>query len=129
MASAKPIKHPKLPNKVKIGAQDWTIVERSRDDDGMINDDSYGYTLQKSNFIVIDKNCPPSRKRQTLFHELFHAVRFSNGSSGIKPDMENIQSDDVIYTWEHYFIAMYEDTMLLVLRENPAVSDYLLSSE
>jgi Zn-dependent peptidase ImmA (M78 family) len=129
MASAKSTKHPKLPTKVKIGAQDWTIVERSRDDDGMINDDSYGYTLQKSNFIVIDKNCPPSRKRQTLFHELFHAVRFSNGSSGIKPDMENITADDVIYTWEHYFIAMYEDTMLSVFRENPAVVEYLLSNE
>jgi hypothetical protein len=85
--------------------------------------------LQKSNFIVIDKNCPASRKRQTLFHELFHAVRFSNGSSGIKPDMENIQSDDVIYTWEHYFIAMYEDTMLSVLRDNPSVTAYLLSEE
>ena len=129
MASAKTTKYPKMPTKVKIGAQDWTIVERSRDDDGTINDDSYGYTLQKSNFIVIDKNCPPSRKRQTLFHELFHAVRFSNGSSGIKPDMENIQADDVIYTWEHYFIAMYEDTMLSVLRENPAIVDYLLSNE
>jgi Zn-dependent peptidase ImmA (M78 family) len=129
MASAKTTRYPKMPTKVKIGAQDWTIVERSRDDDGMINDDSYGYTLQKSNFIVIDKNCTPSRKRQTLFHELFHAVRFSNGSSGIKPDMENIQSEDVIYTWEHYFIAMYEDTMLSVLRENPAIVDYLLSNE
>lgn len=129
MAPAKTTKYPKMPTKVKIGAQDWTIVERSRDDDGTINDDSYGYTLQKSNFIVIDKNCPPSRKRQTLFHELFHAVRFSNGSSGIKPDMENIQAEDVIYTWEHYFIAMYEDTMLSVLRENPAIVDYLLSNE
>jgi Zn-dependent peptidase ImmA (M78 family) len=129
MASAKSTKYPKLPTKVKIGAQDWTIVERSRDDDGMINDDSYGYTLQKSNFIVIDKNCPPSRKRQTLFHELFHAVRFSNGSSGIKPDMENIPADDVIYTWEHYFIAMYEDTMLSVFRENPAIVEYFLSNE
>ena len=129
MASAKTTRYPKMPTKVKIGAQDWTIVERSRDDDGMINDDSYGYTLQKSNFIVIDKNCPPSRKRQTLFHELFHAVRFSNGSSGIKPDMENIPADDVIYTWEHYFIAMYEDTMLSVFRENPAIVEYFLSNE
>lgn len=129
MSTSKAVRYPKLPTKIKIGAQDWTIVERSRDDDGMINDDSYGYTLQKSNFIVIDKNCPASRKRQTLFHELFHAVRFSNGSSGIKPDMENIQSDDVIYTWEHYFIAMYEDTMLSVLRDNPSVTAYLLSEE
>jgi Zn-dependent peptidase ImmA (M78 family) len=129
MSASKAVRYPKLPTKIKIGAQDWIVAERSRDDDGMINDDSYGYTLQKSNFIVIDKNCPPSRKRQTLFHELFHAVRFSNGSSGIKPDMENIQSDDIIYTWEHYFIAMYEDTMLSVFRDNPSVTAYLLSEE
>jgi hypothetical protein len=129
MSAAKAIRYPKVPTKIKIGAQDWTIVERTRDDDGLINDDTYGYTLQKSNLIVLDKHCPPSRKRQTLFHELFHAIRFSNGSSGIKPNVEDVQSDGLISIWEHYFIAMYEDTMLLVLRENPTVSDYLLSQE
>lgn len=127
--ATKTIKYPKVPTKVKIGAQDWTIIERDRADDGFIADDAYGYTLQKTNVIILDKHCPPSRKRQTLFHELFHAIRFSNGSSGIKPDMENILPNEVIATWEHYFIAMYEDTMLLVLRDNPAVADYLLSSE
>lgn len=129
MATSKTIKHPKVPTKVKIGAQSWTIIERDRADDGYIAEDAYGYTLQKTNVIILDKHCPPSRKRQTLFHELFHAIRFSNGSSGIKPDMENIQPDEIIGTWEHYFIAMYEDTMLNILRENPAVMDYLLSSE
>lgn len=129
MSTKTTVKYPKLPSKLKIGAQNWEIIERSRDDDGYINDDSYGYTLPKSNTIVIDKHCPPSRKRQTLFHELFHAIRFSNGSSGIKPNLEDIQPDEVISTWEHYFIAMYEDTMLSVLRDNPALSAYLLSNE
>lgn len=129
MAKATNVRYPKVPTKIKIGAQDWTVIERDRSDDGFIADDAYGYTLQKTNVIILDKHCPPSRKRQTLFHELFHAVRFSNGSSGIKPDMENIQPDEIIATWEHYFIAMYEDTMLSVLRENPAVLDFLLSSE
>jgi hypothetical protein len=129
MATNKTIKYPKVPTKIKIGAQVWDIIERRRDDDGMINDDSYGYTLQKSNVIVLDKDCPPSRKRQTLFHELFHAIRFSNGSSGIKPNMEDIQPEEIIPIWEHYFIAMYEDTMLSVLRENPLLLNYLLSSE
>jgi Zn-dependent peptidase ImmA (M78 family) len=122
-------KHPKVPNKIKIGAQDWTVIERSRDDDGLISEDSYGYTLQKSNTIILDKHCPPSRKRQTLFHELFHAIRFSNGSSGIKPSLEDAQSEDLISIWEHYFIAMYEDTMLSVLRENSNLTKYLLSQE
>lgn len=118
-----------VPKKIKIGAQIWTVVERDRADDGFIADDAYGYTLQKTNVIVLDKHCPASRKRQTLFHELFHAIRFSNGSSGIKPDMENIQPDEIIATWEHYFIAMYEDTMLNVIRENPALTRYLLEKD
>ena len=118
-----------VPTRIKIGAQDWTVIERSAADDGLISDDSYGYTLNKTNVIVLDKNCPPSRKRQTLFHELFHAIRFSNGSSGIKPDMDSIQQDEIIPTWEHYFIAMYEDTMLSVLRENPKLTEYLLSND
>lgn len=129
MATSKTVKYPKVPTKIKVGAQDWTVIERDRADDGYIAEDSYGYTLHKTNVIVLDKHCPPSRKRQTLFHELFHAIRYSNGSSGIKPDMDNVQPDEVIAIWEHYFIAMYEDTMLLVLRENPALSDYLLSNE
>lgn len=127
--ATKTIKYPKVPTKVKIGAQDWTIIERDRSDDGMIDDDSYGYTLQKSNVIILDKHCPPSRKRQTLFHELFHAIRFSNGASGIKPNLEDILPHEVIATWEHYFIAMYEDTMLNLLRENPELTAYLLSKE
>ena len=127
--SAKTVKYPKVPTKIKIGAQDWTIAERSASEDGLISDDSYGYTLQKSNLIVLDKDCPPSRKRQTLFHELFHAIRFSNGSSGIKPNLEDILPNEVISTWEHYFIAMYEDTMLSTLRENPQLANYLFSNE
>ena len=118
-----------VPKKVKIGAQVWDIIERSRDDDGLINDDSYGYTLQKSNVIVLDKNCPPSRKRQTLFHELFHAIRFSNGASGIKPSLEDVLPHEVLGTWEHYFIAMYEDTMLSMLRDNPKLAAYLLEKD
>lgn len=118
-----------VPKKVKIGAQMWDIIERSRDDDGMINDDSYGYTLQKSNTIVLDKNCPPSRKRQTLFHELFHAIRFSTGSSGIKPNMEDVMPHEVIDIWEHYFIAVYEDGMLSTLRDNPKLAEYLLQKD
>lgn len=127
--ATKTVKYPKVPTKVKIGAQDWIILERTAADDGMLDEDSFGYTLNKTNTIVIDKNCPPSRKRQTLFHELFHAIRFSNGSSGIKPNLEDVLPNEIIYTWEHYFIAMYEDTMLSMLRENPQLTEYLLSNE
>jgi hypothetical protein len=118
-----------LPKKIKIGAQDWVLMERTPSEDGMLNDGTYGYTLQTSNVIVIDKTCPPSRKRQTLFHELFHAVRYSSGNSGIKPNLEDVLPHDVIITWEHYFIGIYEDAMLAVLRDNPTLAAYLLAKD
>lgn len=118
-----------LPKKIKIGAQVWDIIERSRVNDGMIHDDAYGYTLQKTNTIVLDKDCPISRKRQTLLHELLHAIRYSSGNSGIKPNMEDVLPHDVIITWEHYFIGMYEDTLLAVLRDNPMLVKFLLEKD
>lgn len=118
-----------VPKKIKIGAQVWDVIERSRTTDGMIHDDAYGYTLQKTNTIVLDKDCPISRKRQTLLHELFHAIRYSSGNSGIKPNMEDVLPSDVIITWEHYFIGMYEDALLAVLRENPALANWLLAKD
>lgn len=118
-----------LPKIIKIGAQDWTLLERTPAEDGMLNDGTFGYTLQTSNLIVVDKNCPPSRKRQTIFHELFHAVRYSSGNSGIKPNLEDVLPSEVIITWEHYFIGIYEDALLAVLRDNPKLADYLLAKD
>lgn len=129
MAVSKTIKHPKLPTKIKIGSQTWLVEERTKNTDGTLNDGSYGYTIQEGNIIVIDKAATPSRKRQVLFHELFHAVRFSSGSSGIRPSLEDIQPNEVIDIWEHYFIAMYEDAFLTIIRDNPDVTNYLLSQE
>lgn len=118
-----------VPSRIKIGTQDWYVEERTKNDDGLLNDGSYGYTIQEGNIIVLDKASTPSRKRQTLFHELFHAIRFSNASSGIKPNTEDVLPNEIISTWEHYFIAMYEDTLLSILRENPKVTEYLLSND
>lgn len=129
MASAKNIKYPKVPTKVKIGAQDWTIIERLPNDDGMLNDDSYGYTLERSNLIVIDAGLPATRKRQVLLHEILHAIYSSETRSNIKPDMDDSKSDEFINIWEHWFISIYENKMLALLRENPAVLNYLLSDE
>jgi hypothetical protein len=118
-----------IPKKIKIGAQDWTVAERSSGEDSALYEGVFGYTLETSNLIVIDKNLPPSRKRQTLFHELFHAVRFSASSANIRPNMEDVQNSEVINVWEHYFIAIYEDSFLAMLRDNPALAKFLLNKE
>jgi hypothetical protein len=111
----------KLPATVKIGTQTWEIVERTKNFDGMLDEGNYGYTLSRENLIVLDGTAAPSRKRQTLLHELLHAVKFSFGNP-VTP-----KKTDEADVWEHYFIAMYEEGILLVLRENPEVLDYLLA--
>jgi hypothetical protein len=112
-----------IPKRVVIGTQVWKISERSRTQDYTLNDDSFGYTLNKENTIVIDSQIVKSRKQQTLIHELFHAIRYSFGNPATPKKTEDID------TWEHYFIGMYEEGMLLVLRNNPEVLSYLLEVE
>lgn len=112
-----------MPTEVQIGTQLWTIEERNRNKDSALSDDAYGYTLHRDSLIIIDSLATPSRKRQTLLHELMHAVRHSLGSP-ITP-----KSDDDSDTWEHFFIGMYEEGLLLIIRDNPKVLDYLLSEE
>lgn len=116
-------KYPKVPSEVKVGTQFWTIEERDRNTDSALSEDSFGYTLHRDSIIIIDKIASPSRKRQTLLHELLHAIRYSLGSP-ITP-----KNDDDSDTWEHYFISMYEEGVLAIIRDNQDVLDYLLSDE
>jgi Zn-dependent peptidase ImmA (M78 family) len=129
MATAKAVspKHPKMPTSVQIGTQDWTIIERSANVDDALSSSAYGYTLDRSSTIIIDADAPPSRKRQTLLHELFHAIRFSMGN----PTTPSSSDDELKTTesWEHYFIGIYEEGLLLTIRNNPAILEYLLSKE
>ena len=106
------------PSKVKIGTQTFQIVLRSRHEDGMLNDGTFGYTLDTENLIVIDSNLAQGKQRTTVFHEILHAVRMVFDTS-IKPK----KSDD-FEAWEHYFIGIYEEGVLLVLNNNPDLLAY-----
>jgi Zn-dependent peptidase ImmA (M78 family) len=126
-AKAVSVKHPKMPTSIKIGTQQWTVIQRSANVDDSLSSSAYGYTLDRSSTIVIDVDATPSRKRQTFLHELFHAIRFSMGSP-ITP-ISNDDESKTTEAWEHYFIGMYEEGLLLTIRENPDILEYLLSEE
>lgn len=112
----------KLPERIKIGTQFWDVHERARKSDAALWEDSYGYTIDKDNQIVIDKDLPVSRKRTTLFHELLHAIRYTYAQ--VHPGKGTSFED-----WEHYFIAHYDETVVTVLRENPDLVAYLLHDD
>jgi hypothetical protein len=108
---------------VKIGAQVFDVIERSRSKDGMLNDSTYGYTLDTENLIVIDSSIHFSKKQVTLLHEIMHACRMSFDNS-VKP-----KKGEEFEAWEHYFIGIYEEGLLLTIRNNPDLLEYLLSEE
>lgn len=111
------------PTKVKVGPQLYRIIYRSRSEDGMLSDSSYGYILDSQNVIVIDADAPASKKRTTLWHELFHAARmtFDNGAKPA-PDLE---FDEL----EHHFIGIWEASLLTILRDNPEVALWLTKED
>jgi len=110
----------KLPDKVKIGPQYFTITQRNRNEDATLNDGSYGYTIDDGNIIVLDQGISKNKKQVTLLHEIMHSIRLINDAFP-KPG-----KDDDFEAWEHFFIAMWESNLLMVLKDNPSLSDWLL---
>lgn len=108
-----------IPSQVRVGTQVFDVVLRSRHDDGMLNDNNYGYTLDTENLIVIDSCLAFSKQRTTLIHELLHAIHYVFDNS-IRPT-----SKDSFENWEHYFIGVYEEALIMLVRDNPELVEFL----
>jgi Zn-dependent peptidase ImmA (M78 family) len=106
---------------VKIGVQVFEIIERTQKEDGMLNEGSYGYTIDTQNVIVIDSNLHVSKKKVTIMHEVLHAARMVFDNS-VKPK----KSDD-FEAWEHYFFGVWENSLIMVMRDNPELMQWLVS--
>ena len=106
------------PTKVKIGPQTFRIEFRNPGEDGMLNDGNVGYTLDSGNLIIIANNISLSKQQVTLMHEILHAMRmiFENGmpKKGASYDK-----------WEHFFIGVYENSFLMLMRDNPELMEWL----
>jgi hypothetical protein len=112
------------PKKVKIGGQTFYIEERSVKKDGTLNDNSYGYTLDQGNLIVIDANIAFTKKQQTLLHEIIHAIGMVYGSGQSQPGTK-----DNYEVWEHHFIGIWEAPMLSFIKDNPEVVTWMQLEE
>lgn len=110
-----------MPTSVRIGSQLWEIKEQKRKHS--VDETHFGLTNVKDNTIIIDADQALTMKRVTLFHELLHAVRVTFGGSFIPG--KGTSYDE----WEHFFIGLYEEPVILMLRDNPDLVDFLLGSE
>jgi hypothetical protein len=114
----------KMPSRVKVGAQIFKVEERTVKQDGTLNDNSYGYTLDQGNLIVLDANIAFTKKQQTLLHEIIHAIGMVYGSGQREPTQK-----DTYETWEHHFIGIWESPMLSFIKDNPEVVEWLQLEE
>jgi hypothetical protein len=111
----------KMPSTILIGTQVFEVSLRDSKQDGMLSDSSLGYTLGTENLIVIDSTLKGSKQRTILLHEILHAI-YSVFDNSVKPTKK-----DDFEVWEHFFIGLYEEPLLLVLRDNPDLVEYLRS--
>ena len=113
----------KLPKTVKLGTQIWEITEQKRKHNSDFHEGTYAYTIDKNNTIVLDIDMSESVKRVTLFHELLHAIRFIFGGQFQPP------RGTTYLEWEHYWIGLYEEPVVMMLRDNPDLVAYLVGDE
>lgn len=106
------------PTKVKLGSQVFKIEFRDPKNDGMLNDGNQGYTLDYGNLIVVASNLSKSKQQVTLLHEILHAMRmtFENSTFPTGTDFEEV---------EHFFINIYENSILMFIRDNPEIVEWL----
>lgn len=108
----------RVPKSVVVGAQTYQIIERPESQDGMLGE-AYAYTLVESNLIVMRQNLPLERKRSILIHEILHAVIFTYGRS------DRVEKNESFDDWEHHFVVLVQEPMLLLLRQNPELVEFL----
>ena len=105
---------------VKIGPQVFEVEFRNTREDGMLNDNSYGYTLDQGNLIVIAADVSLSKQQVTMVHEVLHCARMIlEGSSKPKKKAEYEE-------WEHHFIGIYENAFLMIMQDNPELAKWLI---
>lgn len=119
----------RLPSKVKILNHTWTIVEESLEPEDGSDYPNYGKCERFDQVITINKDMTVDNKRVTLLHELLHACRYSNGNPGLLPDFTDVPKEEIILTWEHMLLGLYEEPFLSILRNNPKVVEYLVSND
>jgi|AntRauMFilla1563_2_1112583.scaffolds.fasta_scaffold56557_1 hypothetical protein len=112
-----------MPTQIKVGPQLFTILEKTRKEDSLLNEGNYGYTLDQFNRIVIDKDMHKSKKQSTVLHELMHAARM------VWQTPTQPTSVDSFEVWEHFFIGLYENSILMLLQDNPDLRKWLFTDE
>lgn len=110
-----------------MGTREYKIIVREKNEDkGLIG--NYGYSDSYKEIIVLRSGLTAGHLRTTLLHEIFHAINFTFGTgfASVPPRGKKEDYSEYRLRWEHYYIERYEEALLLVLRANPDLIEFLL---
>lgn len=111
----------KLPSRVRIGQTVYEVSTQKRKHSADAS--HWGFTSGQDATIVIDAEMPPALMRTTLVHEILHAIRYVFGGS-FNPGKGTVYEE-----WEHYWIGLYEEPLVMVFRDNPELVEFLLADD
>ena len=111
-----------MPTRVKVGEHDYRLVtDLSRAADCDVN---YGATFPARCEIVLNPEQAPTQMRDTVLHELFHAVCDNVGLS----DHVDAPKDSVLTReLEERVVRALATGILSLLRRNPRLVAYLVA--
>lgn len=103
------------PKKVKVGPYDYGV---RFDDDAMSAAGANGACLPDTATVLLDSTCSPSTERDTVLHELLHAVWKQTHLVIDYPDSDSDSPGEKL-------IQTLAPRLLGLLRDNPKLVTYL----
>lgn len=100
----------KAPDRLRVGPHVWRVRRRALDADGEL----YGRTEEQRLLITIAPGRAPSQERDTLLHELLHALW-----SHCALDQDDDEQERIVRSLAPWLLA--------ALRDNPQLVAFLLA--
>lgn len=115
-----------LPSVIYVGQREFSVSTSTANQDPLLAD-AYGYTYHSGDKIVLDENLPIGRIRNTLIHELLHAIMIVNYNKETEPlkPKEGESDSDYNTRLEHFFIYNVTELLVQVIIDNPALIKFL----
>ena len=111
----------KKPKKVAVGHVVYDIREEDRLSEITGTSGTCGQDVQ---VILIDTQLGPDQERETVLHELLHAIFYATSASKMLEELEKVAD---VKDLEERFIQPVAGRLLEVLRDNPGLVEYLVA--
>lgn len=113
------------PKKIMIGHRDYKVLLRTPAEDAQLGG-AFGYHMTNEDNIVLDKTVTAPRMRAVLLHELFHCLTQQYGNAYTN-DVTRPKKELNVEEFEHFYIDLWENPLLEVMRANPLLMEFWLA--